>query len=226
MCRLVRSFAARTKWHSIAIWVTTWEFWTVTKAQTRPSKCADSPDPSLLAQNGIQSPFESPHENFELWRRLRLDQANVQTRQSHRCSHEWHPKIMSITITNCRQTHGTERNSHTTITRHQEDKLSKAASSFSSPSRWSQNKNGHKVKKYRTITESCNGSNNQQQINNNRISALEQTAAYISGLLKCILLVPNLCPRFCCCWSTKILSSHGGFFTIVMYHNGQTISLN
>ena len=148
MCRLARSFAARTKWHLIAIWVTTWE--------------------------------------FKLWRRLRLDQANVQTRQSHRCSHEWHPKIVSITITNCRQTHGTERNSHTTtqIMRHQEDKLSKAASSLSSPSRWLQNKNGHKVTKSRTITESCNGSNNQQRNNNNRIPALEQTAAYISGMLK------------------------------------------
>ena len=144
MCRLARSFAARTKWHSIAIWVTTWEFETVTKAQTRPSKCG----------------------------------------QSHRCSHEWHPKIVSITITNCRQTHGTERNSHTTITRHQEDKLSKASSSLSSPSRWLQNKNGHKVTKYTTIAESCNGSNNRQRINTNRITALEQTAAYISGVLK------------------------------------------
>ena len=37
---------------------------------------------------------------------------------------------------------------------------------------------------YRTITESCNGSNNQQRINNNRITALEQTAAYISWVLK------------------------------------------
>ena len=33
----------------------------------------------------------------------------------------------NTTITNCRQTHGTARKSHTTITRHQEDKLSKAA---------------------------------------------------------------------------------------------------
>ena len=49
MCRLARSFDTRTKWHSIAIWVTTWEFWTVTKAQTRPSKWADSPKPSLFA---------------------------------------------------------------------------------------------------------------------------------------------------------------------------------
>ena len=43
---------------------------------------------------------------------------------------------------------------------------------------------GHKVTKYTTITESCNGSNNRQRINNNRITALEQTAAYISGVLK------------------------------------------
>ena len=41
-------------------------FCTVTKAKVSLCKCADSPDSSLLAQNGIQSPFESPHENFEL----------------------------------------------------------------------------------------------------------------------------------------------------------------
>ena len=33
-------------------------------------------------------------------------------------------------ITNCRQTHGTARKSHTAITRHQEDKLSKVTSSL------------------------------------------------------------------------------------------------
>ena len=71
------------------------EICTVTKGKVSVCKCADSPDPSLLAQNGIQSRFKSPHENFELWRRLRLDQANVQTCQSHRCSHERHPKILS-----------------------------------------------------------------------------------------------------------------------------------
>ena len=36
----------------------------------------------------------------------------------------------NTTITKCRQTHGTARKSHTTITRHQEDKLSKATSSL------------------------------------------------------------------------------------------------
>ena len=34
------------------------------------------------------------------------------------------------TITNCRQPHGTARKSRSTITRHQEDKLSKATSSL------------------------------------------------------------------------------------------------
>ena len=53
--------------------------------------------------------------------------------------------------------------------------------------------------KHRTITDSHNGSNNKQQINNNRTIALERTAASSTGGLKCLLLVPNLCPRFCCC---------------------------
>ena len=40
------------------------------------------------------------------------------------------PISRNITITNCRQTHGTVRKSHITITRHQEDKQSKATSSL------------------------------------------------------------------------------------------------
>ena len=32
-------------------------FCTVAKAMVSQCKCADSPEPSLLAQNGIQSPF-------------------------------------------------------------------------------------------------------------------------------------------------------------------------
>ena len=53
--------------------------------------------------------------------------------------------------------------------------------------------------KHRTITDSHNGRNNKQQVNNNRTAALERTAALATGGLKCILLVPNLRPRFCCC---------------------------
>ena len=58
--------------------------------------------------------------------------------------------------------------------------------------------------KHRTITDPNNGSNNKQKVNNNRTTALERTAALAGGGgggggLKCILLVPNLRPRFCCC---------------------------
>ena len=51
--------------------------------------------------------------------------------------------------------------------------------------------------KHRTITDTHNGSNNKQKVNNNRTTTLERTAA--TGGLKCILLVPNLRLRFCCC---------------------------
>ena len=44
-----------------------------------------------------------------------------------------------------------------------------------------------------------NGSYNKQKVNNNRTTALERTAAQATRGLKCILQVPNLGPRFCCC---------------------------
>ena len=77
--------------------------------------------------------------------------------------------------------------------------------------------------KHRTITDSHNGSNNKQKVNNNRTTALERTAAQATGGLKCILLVPNLRPRFCCCLSTKMFSLHGGHLTNAMYHHGKTL---
>ena len=54
----------------------------------------------------------------------------------------------------------------------------------------------------RTTTDSHNGNNNKQKVNNNR-TTLERTAVKATGGLKCILLVPNLHPRFCCCRSTR-----------------------
>ena len=75
----------------------------------------------------------------------------------------------------------------------------------SSPSRWLQYQNGHKATYNKTynITDSHDGSNNKQKVNNNRTTAPERTAAQATGGLKCTLLVPNLFPRFCCCWSTR-----------------------
>ena len=59
------------------------------------------------------------------------------------------------------------------ITRPQ-GRQTKQSSWLSSPSRLLQNKNGHKrTTKHRSITESFNGSNKQQRINNNRTTALE-----------------------------------------------------
>ena len=65
----------------------------------------------------------------------------------------------NTTITNSRQTHGAGRKSHTTITRHQEDKLSKAISSLFPVN--IANLNGRKETYNKTITDSHNGSNNQ-----------------------------------------------------------------
>ena len=84
---------------------------------------------------------------------------------------------------------GIMRKSHTTITRHQEDKQSKATSSLFpikmiAKLEWTQ-RNAQQ-------TESRNGSNNQQRINNNRTTALDWTAAKAAGGV-------NAFSRFCCC---------------------------
>ena len=50
--------------------------------------------------------------------------------------------------------------------------------------------------KHITITDSHNGSNNKQKVNNNtnRTIALKRTTALATRGLKCIILVPNLRP--------------------------------
>ena len=55
----------------------------------------------------------------------------------------------------------------------------------------------------------------------NRTIALDRTAAEATGVLKCIVLAPNLHPRFCCCQNT-FYSLHGGFLTYVLYHHRET----
>ena len=74
----------------------------------------------LLVSNMISS-FQiiSVSMNLFIWSLKRLGNTN--------CKWVWSE---NTTITNCRQTHGTARKSHETITRHHEDKLSKATSSF------------------------------------------------------------------------------------------------
>ena len=64
--------------------------------------------------------------------------------------------------------------------------------------------------------------------NNNRTTALERKAAQAmeGGGLKCILLAPNLSPRFCYYLNVKLFSSHGGFFTNTIDHHRETIESN
>ena len=82
---------------------------------------------------------------------------------------------------------------------------------------WSQN---------RTITESHNGSNNQQRINNNRITALEGTAAKATGGgggLNAFYWYKIFALDSAVVEAQKMLSSHGGFLTIALYHHREAI---
>ena len=76
----------------------------------------------------------------------------------------------------------------------------------------------------RTITESHNESNNQQQINNNRTTALERTAAKaIGGCLNAFYWYKIITLDSAVVEAQTMLSSHGGFLTIAMYHHRETI---
>ena len=102
-------------------------------------------------------------------------------------------------ITNCRQIRGITRMSHTTITKHQEDKQSKATSSLfpiKMIAKWTQSYAQQNIEQLQNPTI---GVTINIEINNNRTTALERAAAKATRGLKFILLVPNLRPRFCCC---------------------------
>ena len=75
---------------------------------------------------------------------------------------------------NRRQPSGIPWKSRSTIMRHQEDKSSKATSSLF-PIKMMEKK--ERTTKHRTITDSHNGSNNKQKVNNNRTTALKRTSA-------------------------------------------------
>ena len=81
--------------------------------------------------------------------------------------------------------------------------------------------------KNRTITESHNGSNNHQRINNNRTIALERTAAKATGGggggLNAFYWYQIFALDSAVVEAQTILSSHGGFLTIAMYHHRETI---
>ena len=79
------------------------------------------------------------------------------------------------------KTHGITRRSHTTITRHKEDKPSKANSSLFpikmiAKLERTQSNVQQNIEQLQTLTR-----NNKQKVNNNRTIALERTAAYATG---------------------------------------------
>ena len=97
--------------------------------------------------------------------------------------------IRKTTLTNCTQTRGIVRKSHTTITRHQEDKQSEATSSLFpiemiAKLQWTQSNAQQNIEQLQNPTMGVTI--------NNRTTALDRTAAKATGGLKCILLVPNL----------------------------------
>ena len=73
----------------------------------------------------------------------------------------------------------------------------------------------------RTITESHNGSNNQQRINNNSTMALERTTG--AGGLSAFYWSQTFALDSAVVEEHKMSSSHGGFLAIAMNHHGETI---
>ena len=104
--------------------------------------------------------------------------------------------IRKNTTTNCGQMSGTTRKSHTTITRHQEDELSKATSSLFpinmikmiAKLEWTQSNAQQNIEQLQNHTM-----NQQQQ--NHRLRTDSSLRHSGGGWLKCILLVPHLRPR-------------------------------
>ena len=76
--------------------------------------------------------------------------------------------------------------------------------------------------KHRTITDSHNGSNNKQRVNNNRTTALEQTAALATRGLKCIYWYQIFVLDSAVVEVQEMFSSHRGHLTNAMYHHGET----
>ena len=84
---------------------------------------------------------------------------------------------------------------------------------------WTQNN----AQQNRTIVESDNGSTNQQRTNNNRTTALERAAPKQLWVLNVFYWYQIFALDSVVVEALKMLSSHGGYLTIAMYHHRETI---
>ena len=137
----------------------------------------------------------------------------------------------NTTITNCRQTHGTARKSHTAITRHQEDKLSKITSSLfpikifakieGSYSNVHQN-----IKELQTPTM---GINNKSTINNKSRTTEtppkngQQPKPLGGGGLNAFYWYQIFALDSAVVEVQEMSSSHGSLLNIAMYYHGETL---
>ena len=93
---------------------------------------------------------------------------------------------------------------HTTITRHQEDKQSKTTSplfpiEMIAKREWTQSNAHQNIEQLQNPTIGVTINNEETTVQQQQNHRLEQTAAKATRGLKCVLLVPNLHPRFCYC---------------------------
>ena len=77
--------------------------------------------------------------------------------------------------------------------------------------------------KYRTITESHNGSNNQQRIYNSRTTTRSQSHWGWGGGFKAFYWYQIFALNSAVVEAQNMLSSHGEFLTIAMHHHRETI---
>ena len=75
--------------------------------------------------------------------------------------------------------------------------------------------------KHRTNTDSHNGSNNKQKVNNNRTTTLERTAALATGGLNAFYWYQIFALDSAVVEVQEMFSSHGGHLTNAMYHHGK-----
>ena len=79
----------------------------------------------------------------------------------------------------------------------------------------------YRTTKHRTITDSHNGSNNKQKVNNNRTSAIERTATQATGGLNAVYWYQIFALDSAVVEVQEMFSSHGGHLTNAMYHHGE-----